>query len=135
MSTYREAILHARSGGTAYCGGRAIRFLTREEAEPRILERIPSRRTVVDEKTGKPLVKDGKIVVETYADPHYRLEAFGLYDVGSGTPVEFRPTNEDISGTWSTEANQEPEPETVSPEVVDDVLTETLGTLDTEPPP
>jgi hypothetical protein len=122
MSTYREAILHARSGGTAYSRTRVVRFLTREEAEPIILEVIPSRRTVID-TDGKALIENGEIVVEEYADPHYRLAAFGLFDVSGAEPVQFQPTSEDIASEWRT-TPEEIAPEPVAPEAVDEVLHE-----------
>jgi hypothetical protein len=100
MSTYREAVQHARRGGTARCGGKEIRFLTFEEAEPIILELSPSRRTVIDKKTGRPLAKDGAIVVETYADPNFDTKRLGLYDVGVHPAVQLTTSEEDAAGMW-----------------------------------
>lgn len=123
MSTYREAILHARRGGTAYCAGKEIRFLTFEEAEPILLEQCPSRRTVIDEKTGKPLVKKKQIVVETYADPNFDTKRLGLYNVGVHPAEQFVPAEEDIAGDWAIEGAQ---PAVVDPETVDAALAETV---------
>jgi len=157
MGTYREAIQHARVGGTARCGGKEIRFLTFEEAEPIILDAIPSRRTVIG-ANGKPLIEDTKIVVETFADPNFDTKKFGLYDVGVHPAAPFTPSDEDIylplehddegnpkpralRADWELLSDEKPEvvePEVVAPEVVDEALSETipetLGALDTEPP-
>lgn len=91
MSTYREALFHARSGGTARLGDKIVRFLNREEAEPILLEQRPERRYV-----------RGSHVVETLAPPNYNLKKLGLYDVGQNPPVEFRPTEEEIMADWET---------------------------------
>lgn len=139
MSTYREAIHHARAGGTARRGTREIRFLTREEAEPIILERAPSRRVAHDESG--PIIKRKAIVVETFADPAYKVERFGLFDVGATPPCEFAPTDEDVyvfengepklddngdrilAGDWVCDGVDAPEP--IAPDAVDEVLQET----------
>lgn len=100
MSSYREAISHARSGGTARLGEKEIRFLTTEEAEPILLEQLPERRIVIDEATGKAKTtgkgKNEQIVVETIAPPNYNTKRLGLYDVGSGVPVPFALSDEDV---------------------------------------
>lgn len=119
---YREAIQHARSGSTAYCGGKEIRFLTFAEAEPILLEQTPSRRVVRDEN-GAIAEKDGQIVVETFADPTFNMKRLGLYDVGGAAPVQFAPTAEDIAGDWTIKGEV---PETISPEAVDAALAETV---------
>jgi hypothetical protein len=147
MNTYREAIHHARSGGTAYCGAKQVRFLTFAEAEPIILEQTPSRRVLHDEKG--VVEKDGQTVVETFADPKIRLSKFGLYDVGQQPPVKFQPTDEDMyvyeNGEpkldddghkilridWRT---TEAPPEPIAPEAVDEALTETLPPTEEVPP-
>lgn len=144
MSTCREAIQHARSGGTSRRSGKEIRFLTFEEAEPFILDQCPSRRTVIDERVeingkanprhGKPIIEGGKIVVDTYAEPTFNTKRLGLYDVGVHPAVPFIPTDEDVyeSGEekpcvlrtdWIREGVDD-QPEPVSPEAVDEALVE-----------
>lgn len=152
MSTYREAIHHARSGGTVRRGGREVRFLTFEEAEPIILEQSPSRATRVDEKTGKPVVEGGEIVVDTFADPTFNTRRLGLYDVGVHPAEPLRPTDEDLYLPVELDENgnekprelrtdweivpEEVAPSVVDPETVDEALHEeipkTLGTLERE---
>jgi hypothetical protein len=137
MSTYREAIQHARNGGTVRLGGKEIRFLTFEEAEPLILELSPSRRTVMDEKTGKALIENGKIVVETYADPNFNTKRLGLYDVGVHPAVQLTASDDDtyLPVELDAEGKEKPrvfrtdwellsdaKPEVVAPETVDEVL-------------
>lgn len=91
MSTYREAIFHARAGGTSSRAGKTIRFLTREEAEPILVETRPNR-----------IIVKGK--VKKIAPPNYRLQKLGLYDVSEGEPAPFSPTEEDIAATdWHRE--------------------------------
>jgi hypothetical protein len=123
MATYREALHHARRGGTSTGSGKTIRFLTFEEAKPILLEQHPSRATRIGEN-GKPAVKNKKIVVDTFADPTFRLSRLGLHDVSVSPPVEFRPTADDIAATWQRQGIDDAQPEAVAPEVVDEVLTE-----------
>jgi hypothetical protein len=137
MSTYREAIHHARAGGTVRRGAQVVRFLTREEAEPIILERSPSRAVAHDEDG--VVTKNGAIVVETFADPNFRLQKLGLFDVGMGEPIEFKPIDDDIylPVELDEEGKEKPRvlrtdweivkdevPTVVAPEVVDEVLHE-----------
>lgn len=122
MSTLREAIQHARTGGTARLGGKEIRFLTFEEAEPIILEQCPSRavlhdeqgRIVIQAKDGTrgvqvnsdfyasdgtkigPIEEGHELVIETFADPAFDTERLGLYDVGVHPAVPLSATDEDI---------------------------------------
>lgn len=121
MSTYREAIHHARAGGTVRRDDRIVRFLTREEAEPIVLDRSPSRavlhdsegRQVIQAKDGTRGIQigdafhssDGKkigpiedhtLVIEIFADPRFRLESLGLYTISDSEVREFVPSDEDI---------------------------------------
>lgn len=147
MGTYREAIQHARAGGTARRAGKEIRFLTFEEAEPIIIERCPSRRTRMGDN-GKPVIEAGEIVVDTYASTTFDVKRLGLYDVGVHPAEPFAPTDEDIyepvelddegntkpralRGDWATGEEApvpapEPEPEVIAPETVDEALAETI---------
>jgi hypothetical protein len=148
MGTYREAVLHARRGGTARLGGKEIRFLTFEEAEPIILEQCPSRATRIDSKTGKAAIKNGKIIVDTFADPKLDLKRFGLYDVGVHPAVQLATSDEDIylPVELDEDGKEKPralrtdweilkdgaapeEPAVIDPEAVDEALHET------DPPP
>ena len=152
MSTCREAVQHARGGGTSRFGGKEIRFLTFEEAEPLILEQCPSRRVVIDtreEVKGKPnpncgraiIGDDGNIIVETYADPNFDTKRLGLYDVGvhPAVPAKFDDEDMHMPVELDEEGKEKPrvfrtdwvregvddKPAVVAPETVDAALAET----------
>jgi hypothetical protein len=139
MSTLREAIQHARAGGTARFGGKEVRFLTFEEAEPIIFELTPTRVTRIDEKTGKPVIENGEIVVDTFAEPNFDTKRLGLYDVGTHPAEPLRVTDDDIylPVELDEEGKEKPrvlrtdwellsdeKPEAVAPETVDEVFAE-----------
>ena len=124
--------------GTARCGGKVVRLLTQEEADAHALEHNPSRRTVIDPETGKPLEENGQFVVETYGQGNPKR--LGLYEMSGEGPVPFAPSEEDIyepqvgeaprelRSDWEIVANDSPteefieEPAIVDPEIVDDAV-------------
>lgn len=134
MATYREALFHARAGGTSRSAARVLRFLTFEEASPILLERSPTRAVRRDER-GKAVVANGKLVIDEIADSNYPLKKLGLFDIVSMQP--FAPTPEDLEAEWVREGvddvappEPEPEPEPVPPEAVDEMLIEEEPAVD-----
>ena len=112
---YAEATRLARQGATIHRAGKIVRLLSKEEAEPIFLERNPHSRFAYhpqDHKDealrGKLVVgNDGNLVVEQHGgaltdDQHPRM--LGLFDVGAEAPIDFRPSEEDISGEWKSDA-------------------------------
>jgi hypothetical protein len=82
---YFEAMQAARVGGVVRCAGKTVRHLTREEAEPVLLEQMPGRR-----------YKKNSLEIEEHAPEDFHLPHLGLFDV-SGEPVEFRPSDEEMA--------------------------------------
>lgn len=92
MSTYREALYAARMGATVKRDGRAVRYLTPDEAEPILLERMPRRR----------IGENGE--VEIHAPVGFDVRKLGLFEVADNygelpKPVEHAPVGDDLEAS------------------------------------
>lgn len=97
MATYREVIEAVRSGGSASRAGRTVRLLTKEEADPILIERCPSR-IVRKDKLGQPMhhKKTGEMIVDVVA-PDIHPHRLGFFDVTDLRSLkEFAPTDADM---------------------------------------
>lgn len=92
MSTFREALVLARHGRSIFREGCEVRFLTKSEAEPFLLEHAPRR-----------VVHDDGVTAKSFVDPFVDLKTLGLHRITADGITPFVPDELDRSATWSLE--------------------------------